>query len=72
MIMAYQKLLINKSYAKISNENFKSAIEYETENPWQNAINKFKNHPSIKMVISKINPNKRFFFYPILCDETLK
>ena len=31
--MAYQKLLINKSYAKISNENFKSAIEYETENP---------------------------------------
>ena len=34
----------------------------ETENPVQSRINKFKNHPSTKMTISKVNPNKRFLF----------
>ena len=42
-------------------ENFETNIEYKTENPVHNVINKFKNHPSIK-IISKINPNKRFLF----------
>ena len=31
-------------------ENFNSTIQYETENAKQNAINKFKNLPSIKMI----------------------
>ena len=44
-----------------SSENFKTAIEYEIENPVQNAINNFKNHLSI-MIMSEINPNKRFSF----------
>ena len=34
----------------------------ETKNPVQNAINRFKNHPSIKMIISKTNPKKYFLF----------
>lgn len=28
-------------------ENFETTIQYGSENPVQNAINKFKNHPSI-------------------------
>ena len=48
-----------------SSENVKTAIEYEIDNPVQNAINNFKNHLSIKMIMSKINPNKRFAFCPI-------
>ena len=35
--MTYQKILINKSFAKISNENFETAIEYEVGNLVQNA-----------------------------------
>ena len=46
----------------IPSENFKTTFEYKTENPVQSRINKFKNHPSTKMTISKINPNKRFLF----------
>lgn len=34
----------------IPNENIETAIQYETENPMQNAGNKFKNHPSIYMI----------------------
>ena len=44
----------------IPSENFETTIQYETENLVQNAINKLKNHPFIKIIISKINPNKRF------------
>lgn len=36
-------------------ENFETTIQYGTENPVQNAINKFKNHFSITIIISKIN-----------------
>ena len=32
----------------IPHENFKAAIEYEIENPEQNAVHKLKNHPSKK------------------------
>ena len=49
----------------IPKKNFETAIEYEMENLVQNAINNFKNHPSIKLIISKINPNKRFSFCPV-------
>ena len=35
----------------------------ETKNPVQNAINRFKNHPSIKMIISK-PIQKNIFFLP--------
>ena len=31
----------------IASANSQTTIEYNTENPIQNAINKFKNHPSI-------------------------
>ena len=44
----------------IPSENVETTI-YETGNSVQNAINKFKNCSSIKM-ISKINLNKRFSF----------
>ena len=56
----------------ITNGNFETGIEYEMENPVQNAINKFKNHPSIKTITSKINPNKRFFFTPLLTRRNSK
>ena len=39
----------------IPSENFGTTTEYGTENPAQKAINKVKNHPSIKMTISKVN-----------------
>ena len=41
----------------IPSENFETTTDYETE--VQNAIN--KNHPSIKMITSYANSNKRFF-----------
>ena len=56
----------------IPSENLEKNIQYETENPQQNAINKFINHPSIKMIKSKISPNKRFSFCPIPHNEILK
>ena len=40
------------------------------ENPIQNAIN--KNLLSMKMIISKINPIKRFSICPVWYDEILK
>lgn len=43
------------------------------ENPIQNAKQiKHKNHHSIKIGISKTNPNNRLSFCPVLHDETLK
>ena len=45
------------------NENSERAIEYEMENPVQNSINKFKNLPSIKIIL-KINPCNRFSLFP--------
>lgn len=39
----------------ISNGNVEIAIEYGIEHPAHNGLNGFKNHPSIKMMISKIN-----------------
>ena len=56
----------------IPNKKFETTIEYETKNPVQNAIGKFKNHPSIKMRISKISTNKIFPFCPFPHNEILK
>ena len=39
----------------IFNENVETVIEYDIEHPVHNGLNRFKNHPSIKMMISKIN-----------------
>lgn len=56
MTMIYLKLLIYffsniiRNLKMIPNENIETAIQYETENPMQNAGNKFKNHPSIYMI----------------------
>ena len=37
----------------IPSKNFQTTVQCGTENPVQNAINKFKNHPSIKLIMSK-------------------
>ena len=42
------------------------------ENTVQNRKNKLKNHPSIKILISTINPNKGFSFCLVSCNEILK
>ena len=49
----------------IPSENFEIPSQYETENPVQNAKNKFKNYPRIKMITSKINLSKIFSFCPV-------
>ena len=41
---------IIRNLKMIPNENIETAIQYEAENPMQNARNKFKNHPSIYMI----------------------
>ena len=42
------------------------------ENPVENILNKFKNHPGMKILISKINSNKGFSFCLVSCNEILK
>ena len=54
----------------IPSKNVETTI-YETGNSVQNAINKFKNCSSIKM-ISKINLNKRFCFCSVQHNKILK
>ena len=64
MIMTFLKLLISFFANIVSNlkiipsEIFTTIIQYEREHLVQNAINKFKNRPIIKIRTSKINPNK--------------
>ena len=53
------------------NENFETVVEYEID-PVENAVEKFKNHPYMKMIIFKINPNKRYSFCLVSYDEILK
>ena len=78
MIITYLKLLIGFFANMVINlkiilsENFETTIEYETENPVHNAINKLKNHLSTKMIIFKLDPNKRFSFCPVPHHEILK
>ena len=69
----------NKLFASIASnlkiipsENFESTIQYKTGNLVQNATNKFKNHPSIKTIISKINSSKRSSFCPVPDNGILK
>ena len=52
-------------------KKFETAIQYEI-NQVQNAIHQFKNNPSIKMIISKINLGKRFSFCSVPPIEILK
>ena len=56
----------------ISRKNLETTVECETENPVQNAISKFKNHPSIKVMISRTNSSKKISFCPVSHNETLK
>ena len=56
----------------IFNEIFETAIEYEIEIPLEDPIDKYKNHPSTKMIISKINLHKIFFVCSISYNEILK
>ena len=67
MIMSYLIFFANivPNLKIIPNKKFETTIEYETKNPVRNAIGKFKNHPSIKMIIPKISTNKIFAFLPI-------
>ena len=55
----------------MASANCETTIEYKTENPIQKAINKFKNHPSIQMLRSKLNLNK-IYFCTNLHNEILK
>ena len=51
------------------NENIEAAVEYDIEDPVENAIDKFKNHPYMKMIIFKINSNKIYSFCPVSYNE---
>ena len=42
------------------------------ENPVESILNKFKNYPGIKILISKINSNKGFSFCLVSWNEILK
>ena len=56
----------------IPSQNFETSIQYETENLVKNTTHKFKNLPSIKMIISKLSPNRIFPFCPVSVNEFLK
>ena len=49
-------------------KKFETTIQYVI-NQVQNAINKFKNNHSIKMIISKINPGKIYSFCSVPPSE---
>ena len=69
-IKVFANIVLN--IKKILIENFETAIEYETENPVKNAINKFKNYPSMKLIISKIKLCKRCSIWPVSYNGILK
>ena len=47
-------------------------FQYETENSVQNAIKKFKIHLIVKIMISKINSNKKSSICPVAHNKILK
>ena len=57
---------------KISMENNFDNEFVKTENPFLNAVNKYKNHPSVIMIKEKIKPMKKFSFFPVQYDDVLR
>ena len=57
---------------KISMENNFDTEFVKTENPVLNAVNKYKNHPSIIMIKEKIKPIEKFSFFPVQYDDVLR
>ena len=71
MSETFNKILANiiPNLKIIPNDNFETANEYEIKSTVENATKKFENYPSIKMILSRIKPNKRFCFCPVLYNE---
>ena len=44
----------------------------KTENTVLNAVNKYKNHPSVITIKEKIKPIKKFSFFPVQYDDVLR
>ena len=57
---------------KISMENNFDTEFVKTENPVLNAVNKYKNHPSVIMIKEKIKPIEKFSFFPVQYDDVLR
>ena len=57
---------------KISMENNFDTEFVKTENPVLNAVNKYKNHPSVIMIKEKIKPIETFSFFPVQYDDVLR
>ena len=57
---------------KISMENNFDTEFVKTENPVLNAVNKYKNHPSVIMMKEKIKPIEKFSFFPVQYDDILR
>ena len=57
---------------KISMENNFDTEFVKTENPVLNAVNKYKNHPSVIMIKEKIKPIEKFSFFPVQYDLVLR
>ena len=57
---------------KISMENNFDIEFIKTENPVLNAVNKYKNHPSVIMIKEKIKPIENFSFFPVQYDDVLR
>ena len=71
MSETFNKILANiiPNLKIIPNDNFETANEYEIKSTVENATKKFENYPSIKMILSRIKPNKRFCFCPVSYNE---
>ena len=57
------------NFKVIPSENFESTTQCEAENPLQNAINKFKKHPSIQMIVFK---SEKSLIFAQLCTMNSK
>ena len=57
---------------KISMENNFDTEFVKTENPALNAVNKYKNHPSVIMIKKKIKSIEKFSFFPVQYDDVLR
>ena len=56
----------------ITTDHFQNPDFQITENPLLNAINKYKYHPNIAMIKSKIDKQCKFSFTTVQCEDILK
>ena len=65
--------VFNKFFSKIvPNLKIPTNQNYDTDFLVANALNKFRNHPSIIMINNKRNANQCFSFGPVTYDDILK